>query len=84
MNLQLRLVIAMFATLIGFGCASQDSVDVPAIALIGDSTVTDHKGWGAAFANALVGRVVVDDDAATQYYTVANVLGGWDPHTEAW
>ena len=50
MNLQLRLVIAMFATLIGFGCASQDSVD----------------------------------DAATQYYTVANVLGGWDPHTEAW
>jgi len=50
MNLQLRLFIAMFATLIGFGCASQDSVDVP----------------------------------ATQYYTVANVLGGWDPHTEAW
>jgi len=38
----------------------------------------------AAAGTALVGRVVVDDDAATQYYTVANVLGGWDPHTEAW
>ena len=24
------------------------------------------------------------DDAAARYYTVAAVLGGWDPHAEAW
>jgi pectinesterase len=45
------------------GCGTTRSPDLPAIALIGDSTVTDDKGWGGAFANALSGRASVHNHA---------------------
>ena len=45
------------------GCATTGTADVPVIALIGDSTVTDEKGWGGAFADALSGRAVVHNFA---------------------
>ena len=63
MKLQPGAFVAVVATLIVSGFGNLASADVPAITLIGDSTVTDDKGWGAAFANALKGRAVVDNHA---------------------
>ncbi len=50
----------------GLACVSWGSAAepvAPVIALIGDSTVTDDKGWGGAFANALAGRAIVYNHA---------------------
>jgi len=45
------------------GCGEPEAPHVPVIALIGDSTVTDEKGWGAAFANALAPQASVHNFA---------------------
>lgn len=39
--------------------ATAPAADIPVVALIGDSTVTDDKGWGGAFAEMLDGRAEV-------------------------
>lgn len=41
------------------GCAGAPQAQRPVVALIGDSTVTDEKGWGGAFADLLDGRAEV-------------------------
>lgn len=45
------------------GCATTEGNPLPVIALIGDSTVTAEKGWGAAFAEVLDGRAMVHNFA---------------------
>lgn len=47
------------------GCASTGAPSLPVVTLIGDSTVTADKGWGGAFANALSGRAIVRNHAAS-------------------
>ncbi len=46
-------------TLLFLVLATAPAADIPVIALIGDSTVTDDKGWGGAFAEMLDGRAEV-------------------------
>ncbi len=46
-----------------FACVDSSPLGPPVIALVGDSTVTDEKGWGGAFANALSGRATVYNHA---------------------
>lgn len=45
------------------GCATAPQSQQPVVALIGDSTVTDEKGWGGAFAGLLDGRAEVHNFA---------------------
>jgi pectinesterase len=64
-RLRAPLFYCAYALLAAAGCATPVANDVPIISLIGDSTVTDNKGWGAAFANALSGHAVVYNHAAS-------------------
>ena len=60
----LRILVALAAlTLAVIAHATELPARVPVIALVGDSTVTDAKGWGAAFANALGDRAEVHNFA---------------------
>ena len=56
----------------------QTTIDVPVIALIGDSTVTEEKGWGLAFSTSLAGWVKVHNFAvggrSAKSYTDENRL----------
>jgi pectinesterase len=60
--------------------ATASAADIPVIALIGDSTVTDDKGWGGAFAEMLDGRAEVHNFAvggrSAKSYTDENRLPG--------
>ena len=58
-----RTSLLIYALLLVAGCVTMPPPDVPVIVLIGDSTVTDNKGWGGAFANALSGRAIVHNHA---------------------
>ena len=58
-------VVAVCILLALAACVAPKKPDVPDIALIGDSTVTDNKGWGASFANALAPNAVVHNFAAS-------------------
>ncbi len=63
--------LALVAAAVCFDCSAQITPPaqaepaIPVIALIGDSTMTDHKGWGGAFGAALRGQAVVHNFAAS-------------------
>lgn len=63
--MKVTALLILFSSFAVAGCATPGAIDVPVIALTGDSTVTDEKGWGGAFANALSGRAVVHNFAAS-------------------
>ena len=63
--MRIATLIILFSSLGTMSCAISSVVDAPVIVLIGDSTVTGEKGWGGAFANALSGRAVVHNFAAS-------------------
>lgn len=54
-----RSVCALLLLLALSACAATKMTDAPIVALVGDSTVTDEKGWGGAFADRLAGRAIV-------------------------
>jgi len=58
-----RLPAVFAAALIAACSAALPGHDVPVIALIGDSTVTDEKGWGLAFAEMFSGKAIVHNFA---------------------
>lgn len=59
----MRLVFVLLTAIAVTDCTMGGSGDIPVIALIGDSTVTNKNGWGAGFAELLDGRAEVHNFA---------------------
>jgi pectinesterase len=57
------LYLVLLAAIAAPGYADNGSGNIPVIALIGDSTVTDKNGWGQGFAELLDGRAEVHNFA---------------------
>ena len=62
-NARTSHLFVLLSLLLTVACAARAPDDLPVVSLVGDSTVTETKGWGGAFTQALAGRAIVHNHA---------------------